>query len=100
MSWSSPICPECSSAPTRFESAGSFGASGCFEVRWVCERCRARVLDLCLAGVAEPQPDGCLYCGALIGTSGVCGSCGVVQADIVARVRDAGNRLREKGWDR
>src|SRR5688572_3792346 len=86
MSWSPPQCPECSFTSTRFESTVPCGPPGAFGLYWMCERCGARVLELCPTGVDKPRPCGCLNCGAAIDANGTCGECGVERSELVDRV--------------
>lgn len=86
MSWSPPQCPECSSFSTRFERALAFGPPDLFGLYWACERCRARVLELCPTGVEDPRPGGCLNCGAAVDSSGRCPACGVDRGRLVEQI--------------
>jgi tetratricopeptide (TPR) repeat protein len=87
MSWSPPHCPQCSSSPTRFESAIAFGPPSAFGVAWTCPDCKFRILELCSLGPDFPKPGACLNCGEAVELDGRCSDCRVHRPAMIERVR-------------
>ncbi len=87
-----------------FARAGKFPEQGeevTYGVRWQCPVCGEVSLDLCPLAAVEPEPGGCLNCGALVPEGEACPACAMTAPEALAflHLTDPAERTHARAED-